>query len=111
MDVYPEVKSKKTFILEELKSEEDQFRVTLKQGMSLLEQEIKESKNNTLSGEVIFKLYDTFGFPVDLTRDLAEENDLNLDLAAYEKLMAEQRANAKKENKFEAVLPLSLIHI
>ena len=99
LDVYPEVKSKKTFILEELKSEEDQFRVTLKQGMSLLEQEIKESKNNTLSGEVIFKLYDTFGFPVDLTRDLAEENDLNLDLAAYEKLMAEQRANAKKENK------------
>ena len=84
LDVYPEVKSKKTFILEELKSEEDQFRVTLKQGMSLLEQEIKESKNNTLSGEVIFKLYDTFGFPVDLTRDLAEENDLNLDLVAYE---------------------------
>ena len=108
LDVYPEVKSKKTFILEELKSEEDQFRVTLKQGMSLLEQEIKESKKNTLSGEVIFKLYDTFGFPVDLTRDLAEENDLNLDLAAYEKLMAEQRATAKKENKFEAVLPSAI---
>ena len=63
----------------------------------------------TLSGEVIFKLYDTYGFPVDLTRDLAQENELSLDIAGYEKLMATQRANAKKESRFEASCQLQLI--
>ena len=57
---YPDVKKNKTAILEVLKSEEDQFRETLKQGMRLLEEKIKDSKNMTLSGEVIFKLYDTY---------------------------------------------------
>ena len=105
---YPEVKKNKTFILQELKSEEDQFRETLKQGMRLLEEEIKDSKKTTLTGELIFKLYDTYGFPVDLTRDLAQENDLSLDLSGYEKLMAAQRANAKKESKFVALLPAAI---
>ena len=105
---YPEVKKNKTFILQELKSEEDQFRETLKQGMRLLEEEIKDLKKTTLTGELIFKLYDTYGFPVDLTRDLAQENDLSLDLSGYEKLMAAQRANAKKESKFEALLPAAI---
>ncbi len=105
---YPEVKKNKTFILQELKSEEDQFRETLKQGMRLLEEEIKDSKKTTLTGELIFKLYDTYGFPVDLTRDLAQENNLSLDLSGYEKLMAAQRANAKKESKFEALLPAAI---
>ena len=94
--------------MQELKSEEDQFRETLKQGMRLLEEEIKDSKKTTLTGELIFKLYDTYGFPVDLTRDLAQENDLSLDLSGYEKLMAAQRANAKKESKFEALLPAAI---
>jgi len=105
---YPEVKKNKTLILQELKSEEDQFRETLKQGMRLLEEEIKDSKKTTLPGELIFKLYDTYGFPVDLTRDLAQENDLSLDLSGYEKLMAAQRANAKKESKFVALLPAAI---
>ena len=108
LETYPDVKKNKTAILEELKSEEDQFRETLKQGMKLLEEEIKSSKNMTLSGEVIFKLYDTYGFPVDLTRDLAQENELNLDLSSYEKLMAAQRANAKRDNRFEALLPAAI---
>ena len=108
LETYPEVKKNKTVILQELKSEEDQFRETLKQGMRLLEEEIKDSKNTTLSGELIFKLYDTYGFPVDLTRDLAKENDLSLDLSGYEKLMAAQRANAKKESKFVALLPAAI---
>ena len=108
LETYPEVKKNKTFILQELKSEEDQFRETLKQGMRLLEEEIKDSKKTTLTGELIFKLYDTYGFPVDLTRDLAQENDLSLDLSGYEKLMAAQRANAKKESKFEALLPAAI---
>ena len=88
LETYPEVKKNKTVILQELKSEEDQFRETLKQGMRLLEKEIKDSKKTILPGELIFKLYDTYGFPVDLTRDLAQENDLTLDLSGYEKLMA-----------------------
>ncbi len=108
LETYPEVKKNKTFILQELKSEEDQFRETLKQGMRLLEEEIKDSKKTTLTGELIFKLYDTYGFPVDLTRDLAQENDLSLDLSGYEKLMAAQRANAKKESKFVALLPAAI---
>jgi alanyl-tRNA synthetase len=108
LGTYPDVKKNKTAILEELKSEEDQFRETLKQGMRLLEEEIKDSKNMTLSGEVIFKLYDTYGFPVDLTRDLAQENELSLDIAGYEKLMATQRANAKKESRFEALFPAAI---
>ena len=108
LETYPEVKKNKTVILQELKSEEDQFRETLKQGMRLLEEEIKDSKKTTLPGELIFKLYDTYGFPVDLTRDLAQENDLSLDLSGYEKLMAAQRANAKKESKFVALLPAAI---
>jgi len=108
LGTYPDVKKNKTAILEELKSEEGQFRETLKQGMRLLDEEIKDSKNMTLSGEVIFKLYDTYGFPVDLTRDLAQENELSLDIAGYEKLMATQRANAKKESRFEALLPAAI---
>ena len=108
LETYPEVKKNKTVILQELKFEEDQFRETLKQGMRLLEEEIKDSKKTTLTGELIFKLYDTYGFPVDLTRDLAQENDLSLDLSGYEKLMAAQRANAKKESKFVALLPAAI---
>ena len=108
LETYPNVKRSKSIILEELKLEEDQFRETLKQGMKLLEEEIKGSESKTLSGDVIFKLYDTYGFPVDLTRDLAQENDLSLDLSGYEKLMAVQRANAKKENRFEAFLPAAI---
>ena len=108
LETYPNVKRSKSIILEELKLEEDQFRETLKQGMKLLEEEIKGSESKTLSGDVIFKLYDTYGFPVDLTRDLAQENDLSLDLSGYEKLMAVQRANAKKENRFEALLPAAI---
>ena len=108
LETYPEVKKNKTVILQELKSEEDQFRETLKQGMRLLEEEIKNSKKTILPGELIFKLYDTYGFPVDLTRDLAQENDLSLDLSGYEKLMAAQRANAKKESKFVALLPAAI---
>ncbi len=108
LETYPEVKKNKTIILQELKSEEDQFRETLKQGMRLLEEEIKDSKKTTLPGELIFKLYDTYGFPVDLTRDLAQENDLSLDLPGYEKLMAAQKANAKKESKFVALLPAAI---
>ena len=108
LETYPNIKRNKSTILEELKSEEDQFRETLKQGMKLLEEEIKGSESKTLSGDVIFKLYDTYGFPVDLTRDLAQENDLSLDLSGYEKLMAVQRANAKKENRFEALLPAAI---
>ena len=107
-DIYPEIKTNKSFILQELKSEEDQFRETLKQGMRLFEEEVKQSKNKNISGEAIFKLYDTFGFPVDLTSDLAKENGLELDLEEYENLMNVQRKNAQKNSKFEALLPSAI---
>ncbi len=107
-DAYPNIKTNKTFILQELKSEEDQFRETLKQGMRLFEEEVKKSKNKKISGEAIFKLYDTYGFPVDLTSDLAKESNLELDLREYENLMSIQRKNAQKNSRFEALLPSAI---
>ena len=107
-DAYPDIKTNKTLILQELKSEEDQFRETLKQGMRLFEEEVKKSKNKKISGEAIFKLYDTYGFPVDLTSDLAKESNLELDLREYENLMSIQRKNAQKNTRFEALLPSAI---
>ena len=107
-DAYPDIKINKTFILQELKSEEDQFRETLKQGMRLFEEEVKKSKNQKITGEAIFKLYDTYGFPVDLTSDLAKENNLELDLEEYENLMSIQRKNAQKNSRFETLLPSAI---
>ena len=76
--------------------------------MRLFEEEVKKSKNKKISGEAIFKLYDTYGFPVDLTSDLAKEINLELDLGEYENLMSIQRKNAQKNSRFEALLPSAI---
>lgn len=83
-----------------LKREEEQFSRTLDRGLSLLDEALKDVKDNTLSGEVAFKLYDTYGFPLDLTADVCRERNIQIDEAGFEKAMAEQRQRAQSANSF-----------
>ena len=99
-DAYPELKSQQAHIEKNLKSEEEQFARTLDNGMAVLEERLADLKNNTIPGEIIFLLYDTYGFPVDLTNDIARERNLTLDMAGYEQCMEEQRERARAAGKF-----------
>lgn len=97
---FPELVSGQARIERALKLEEEQFARTLEQGMKLLEQAIADVKNQTLSGEVVFKLYDTYGFPVDLTNDIARERNLQLDMDGYDACMKEQRERSQGASNF-----------
>ena len=103
-DAYPEIVLAEKDISAAILREEERFALTLEGGMELLEKALENSK--TIGGELIFKLYDTYGFPVDLTADIGRERNLELDLAGYEKLMGEQRARAKAAGKFTATVKL-----
>ena len=92
---YPELKRAEGLITEVLKIEEEKFRETLGRGLKLLEEETGKIKNNILPGEVAFKLYDTFGFPLDLTADILRSEGKKLDEAGFDKAMGEQKARAK----------------
>jgi len=83
--------------------EEQQFANTLEYGMSLLQQEIKQVSDNILQGDVIFKLYDTYGFPVDLINDVIKEHNMTLDLTTFEEIMLQQKNRAKQVNKFHDI--------
>ncbi|MDF7676656.1 alanine--tRNA ligase [Neisseriaceae bacterium ESL0693] len=100
-DAYPELKEKETQIREVLLQEETRFAQTLETGMALLEETLQQNVK-TLSGEVIFKLYDTYGFPYDLTADIARERNIALDEAGFEREMAAQRARARAAQNFKA---------
>jgi alanyl-tRNA synthetase len=94
-------------------NEEIQFAKTLENGIKLLQQEIQNlinnnNGNNTIDGEVVFKLYDTFGFPIDLTMDIAKEHGFNLDLQGFEKCMLEQKVRGRQLNKFKECENLEL---
>ena len=78
-EAYPELVEKRHIIEDALKREEQQFEKTLERGLAILNDEIKQLSGNTLNGEVVFKLYDTYGFPMDLTADIARENELVID--------------------------------
>ncbi len=97
---YPELKEKEHSIVEMLKQEETQFARTLAQGMRLYEEAIADLSGSVIPGDVIFKLYDTYGFPVDLTEDMARERDLSLDVAGFEACMQEQKSRGRQSNKF-----------
>ncbi|WLF85089.1 alanine--tRNA ligase [Moraxella sp. ZY210820] len=97
---YPELNTEKERIINALIKEEEQFAKTLEQGMKLLEQELAELKGNVIAGEVVFKLYDTYGFPADLTADIARERDLSIDEAGFEREMNAQRQRAREAGKF-----------
>jgi alanyl-tRNA synthetase len=98
---YPELGAKRAQIEAAILQEEKTFAETLDRGMKLLEDAIKVAQNKTIAGETVFKLYDTYGFPVDLTADIARERGLTLDEAGYEKAMAAQRDRARAASSFK----------
>ena len=98
---YPELKERQAVIERALKLEEEQFARTLEQGMKLLDLAIASLKGETIPGDVVFKLYDTYGFPVDLTNDIARERNLSLDMPGYEACMEEQRNRARAASNFD----------
>ena len=102
------LKKNEEIIKSNLLQEERQFSKTLSQGMTLLEEEVSKLDSNILSGEVIFKLYDTYGFPVDMTSDFARENSLEVDIDGYENLMSMQRERARSSSAFSSVLAESI---
>jgi alanyl-tRNA synthetase len=81
-------------------NEEERFSETLEQGMRILQDDINRMKGKTISGDTVFKLYDTYGFPVDLTADIAREKDLQLDIEGFEKNMNQQRERARDASRF-----------
>jgi len=96
-EAYPELVRAQSLIAETLKLEEERFRVTLERGIRLLDEETgKLTKGDTLAGEVAFKLYDTYGFPLDLTQDALRPRGIAVDVAAFETAMDRQRAEARK---------------
>ena len=98
---YPELKEKQVQIEEALKNEESRFAQTLETGMALLENALAKG-GKTLGGEIIFKLYDTYGFPYDLTADICRERNIELDEAGFEREMEAQRARARAAQSFKA---------
>ena len=101
-DGYPELEEKKEFIFKVLTQEEEKFNKTIDQGLSILSDmmdEIKDSDNKVLSGENTFKLYDTYGFPVDLTQEILEEKGFTYDEAGFKACMEEQRTKARNARK------------
>ncbi len=105
--VFPEIGARSQAIRDVLAREESSFNETLDRGLELFEQEVQTS-GGTLSGEFAFKLYDTYGFPIDLTELLAEERALALDKESFEQLMEEQRQRARAARKKELVRALDI---
>jgi alanyl-tRNA synthetase len=100
-DAFPELKAGKVHAAKVLKQEEERFAETLANGMQLLEAAFASLKGGkTVDGETVFKLYDTYGFPVDLTNDIARERGLNIDVAGFETAMEAQRERARAASKF-----------
>ncbi len=107
-EAYPELYRKQEFVEKVLMEEEQQFARTLENGMAILEKAIAELKGDVIAGETVFKLYDTYGFPLDLTADIAREQDLILDMDGFEAAMKVQREQARAASHFTAVDKLNL---
>ena len=99
-EAYPELARQQGMVEKLLKQEEERFAETLDQGMSILEEAITALKGKEIPGETLFKLYDTYGFPVDLTADIARERGLSIDEKGFEKAMDEQRERARSTRSF-----------
>ena len=92
---YPELKSAESLIIETLQNEESKFRETLTKGLKILNEEIEIIKDNTLNGDVAFKLYDTFGFPFDLTQDFLKTKNISVNVKEFDLSMNAQKIEAK----------------
>lgn len=101
-DAYPELSRDRELIERVLKTEEEQFSRTLDRGMNILNDAIAELTDSVLPGELVFKLYDTYGFPADLTADVAREKDLTIDEAGFDAAMQAQRKRAQQASQFDA---------
>src|SRR5581483_4777008 len=100
-DVFPEIRQRKAHVQEVIKGEEEAFNKTLDRGIDLFNEEAAQTKK--ISGDFAFKLYDTYGFPLDLTELMARERGLSVDSAGFEALMQEQRARARAPQKKEVI--------
>ncbi len=100
-EAYPELSNSKAQIEKVLLNEEERFAETLEQGLKVLDDVIGKIKGNVIEGEDVFRLYDTYGFPVDLTADIARERNLQIDMDGFNKAMAEQRQRARAASKFD----------
>lgn len=101
-EAYPELKSGQAQVERVLKKEEERFAETLEQGMKILEACVARMEGSVIPGDTVFQLYDTYGFPVDLTADFARENHLSVDHAGFEMAMSEQRQRARSASSFGA---------
>ncbi|WP_447739070.1 alanine--tRNA ligase [Pseudomonas laurentiana] len=99
-EAFPELNSQQAHIERVLKAEEEQFAKTLEQGLRILEQDLAQLKGAVVPGDVVFKLYDTYGFPMDLTADIARERELTIDEAGFEREMDAQRERARSASAF-----------
>ncbi|MCE0847086.1 alanine--tRNA ligase [Buttiauxella sp. A2-C1_F] len=97
-----ELQRQQALVEQVLKTEEEQFARTLERGLALLDEELANLKGDTLDGETAFRLYDTYGFPVDLTADVCRERNLKVDEAGFEAAMEEQRRRARESSGFGA---------
>ena len=100
-DAYPELIKQQAQVEKALLAEEEQFARTLDNGMQILEEALAAITGTVIPGDVVFKLYDTYGFPLDLTNDIARERNLTLDIAGYDAAMAEQRARSQESGSFK----------
>ncbi len=100
-DAYPELGRSRAYIEKVLLAEEQRFAETLEQGLKVLDEVIAGLKGDKIDGKAVFKLYDTYGFPVDLTADVAREKGLQVDMEGFHQAMAEQRQRARAASKFE----------
>ena len=107
-DACPDLVKQQARVADALLAEEQQFARTLDNGMAILSEAIARLQGSVIPGDVVFKLYDTYGFPVDLTADIARERQLTLDMAGFEAAMDVQRQQARAASRFEAQEALAL---
>jgi len=100
-DAYPELVKRQQQVENALLAEEEQFAKTLDNGMQILEEALAELQGGEIPGELVFKLYDTYGFPTDLSNDIARERGLSLDMAGYDAAMAAQRSRSQEGGSFK----------
>jgi alanyl-tRNA synthetase len=103
-EAYPEIRERRSYVEDVIRAEEERFAETLDKGLALLEQErrtLRKSKQSVLPGEVAFRLYDTYGFPVDMTEDILRSDGIRVDMEGFHSCMEEQRCRAREARKTE----------
>lgn len=98
-DMYPELKEKQAHVVEIIRNEENSFADMLQNGMKLLESELPKINNKVLPGDIAFKLFDTYGFPLDLTQMILRDKNISVDVDAFEKCMAEQKERSRADTR------------